>query len=198
MRPFCYSANPRWRKCSRPARGVAAPDQAIYRDQLRGDSRSPAGKRVVRLRARRFHGANKQTPGRIETAHQGTLFLDEIGDLPGALQAKLLRFCRSERSSGSAAVKRFRSTCASCATHQNLRERITAARSAKTCFTGSPRSSSPFRRCAAAGGRCGAAGPYTGAAFRRRLEARPARHQRRKIAAVERHRWPGNVRELET
>ena len=39
-----------------------------------------------------FTGANKQTIGKIETANGGTLFLDEIGDLPMALQAKLLRF----------------------------------------------------------------------------------------------------------
>ncbi|HKD02573.1 MAG TPA: sigma 54-interacting transcriptional regulator, partial [Terriglobales bacterium] len=38
-----------------------------------------------------FTGAVKQTPGKIETAHGGTLFLDEIGDLPVALQPKLLR-----------------------------------------------------------------------------------------------------------
>lgn len=39
-----------------------------------------------------FTGANKQTPGKIEVASNGTLFLDEIGDMPLALQAKLLRF----------------------------------------------------------------------------------------------------------
>ena len=39
-----------------------------------------------------FTGAVKQTPGRVETADTGTLFLDEIGDMPLALQAKLLRF----------------------------------------------------------------------------------------------------------
>ncbi len=39
-----------------------------------------------------FTGANKQTIGKIELAQQGTLFLDEIGDMPLALQAKLLRF----------------------------------------------------------------------------------------------------------
>ena len=44
-----------------------------------------------------FTGAFKQTIGRIETANKGTLFLDEIGDLPAALQAKLLRFLQ-ERS----------------------------------------------------------------------------------------------------
>lgn len=39
-----------------------------------------------------FTGAARQTKGKIEMAHGGTLFLDEIGDLPLALQAKLLRF----------------------------------------------------------------------------------------------------------
>lgn len=39
-----------------------------------------------------FTGANKRTLGKVETASGGTLFLDEIGDMPLALQAKLLRF----------------------------------------------------------------------------------------------------------
>ena len=39
-----------------------------------------------------FTGAVKQTPGKIELADGGTLFLDEIGDMPLALQAKMLRF----------------------------------------------------------------------------------------------------------
>lgn len=39
-----------------------------------------------------FTGAAKQTLGKIEYANGGTLFLDEIGDMPLALQAKLLRF----------------------------------------------------------------------------------------------------------
>jgi two-component system, NtrC family, response regulator len=39
-----------------------------------------------------FTGANQQRKGRIETAQGGTLFLDEIGDIPLALQVKLLRF----------------------------------------------------------------------------------------------------------
>ena len=38
-----------------------------------------------------FTGAAARKPGRFELAHRGTLFLDEIGDLPLALQAKILR-----------------------------------------------------------------------------------------------------------
>jgi DNA-binding NtrC family response regulator len=39
-----------------------------------------------------FTGAVQGRVGRIEAAHSGTLFLDEIGEMPLALQAKLLRF----------------------------------------------------------------------------------------------------------
>jgi len=39
-----------------------------------------------------FTGAVESKKGRLELAGQGTIFFDEIGDLPLALQAKLLRF----------------------------------------------------------------------------------------------------------
>lgn len=38
-----------------------------------------------------FTGALSSRDGWFQTAHQGTLFLDEVGDLPLAMQAKLLR-----------------------------------------------------------------------------------------------------------
>jgi transcriptional regulator with GAF, ATPase, and Fis domain len=39
-----------------------------------------------------FTGAVQSRTGRIEAAHGGTLFLDEIGEMPMALQSKMLRF----------------------------------------------------------------------------------------------------------
>jgi DNA-binding NtrC family response regulator len=44
-----------------------------------------------------FTGAAMRKPGRFEIAHRGTLFLDEIGDLPLALQAKILRALEEKR-----------------------------------------------------------------------------------------------------
>jgi two-component system NtrC family response regulator len=44
-----------------------------------------------------FTGADAQKRGRIEYADGGTLFLDEIGELPLALQVKLLRFLQEHK-----------------------------------------------------------------------------------------------------
>ncbi len=44
-----------------------------------------------------FTGAHIQRKGMMETASGGTLFLDEIGELPPAIQVKLLRFLQEQR-----------------------------------------------------------------------------------------------------
>ena len=68
-----------------------------------------------------FTGATKRTLGKIEIASGGTLFLDEIGDMPLALQAKLLRFLQEriiERVGGREEIPV--DVRVLCATHQNL------------------------------------------------------------------------------
>src|SRR5205814_7563217 len=77
-----------------------------------------------------FTGAAKQTLGKIELAHKGTLFLDEIGDLPGALQAKILRFLQDrniERLGGRQEIPV--DVRVVCATHQDLKAMIGKRRS---------------------------------------------------------------------
>jgi len=55
-----------------------------------------------------FTGAATRHTGKFEQAHQGTLFLDEIGDMPLAMQAKLLRVLEEgevERVGGDRAIR---------------------------------------------------------------------------------------------
>src|SRR5580700_7484533 len=54
-----------------------------------------------------FTGATKQRRGKFERASGGTLFLDEVGDMPLAMQAKLLRVLQEreiERVGGSETI----------------------------------------------------------------------------------------------
>ncbi|MEN9559728.1 MAG: hypothetical protein RLZZ502_939 [Pseudomonadota bacterium] len=76
-----------------------------------------------------FTGAQKQTKGKVEYANGGTLFLDEIGDIPAALQAKLLRFLQErviERLGGREEIAV--DVRVLCATHQNLKNMIAQGR----------------------------------------------------------------------
>jgi two-component system NtrC family response regulator len=145
-----------------------------------------------------FTGAVKTTPGKIETANRGTLFLDEIGDLPMALQAKLLRFLQErviERVGGRQEIPV--DVRIVCATHQDLSELIKSGGFREDLYyrlaeivTVIP----PLRA------RVGDPALLANA-FVRRF----AQEQNRgsmsltpdALRAIEAHGWPGNVRELE-
>jgi DNA-binding NtrC family response regulator len=71
-----------------------------------------------------FTGAVQSRMGRIEAAHGGTLFLDEIGEMPLALQPKMLRFLEAgelQRVGDNETMRVDVRVVA--ATHQRLRER---------------------------------------------------------------------------
>jgi DNA-binding NtrC family response regulator len=72
-----------------------------------------------------FTGATAQRKGAFELAHNGTIFLDEIGELPFALQPKLLRALEQreiKRVGGNETILAEVRILA--ATHRNLREEI--------------------------------------------------------------------------
>jgi transcriptional regulator of acetoin/glycerol metabolism len=73
-----------------------------------------------------FTGAKRDgNPGRLAEAHGGTLFLDEIGDMPLALQTRLLRVLESGEVAplGSAKVQHV-DICVIAATNQDLARRV--------------------------------------------------------------------------
>ncbi len=72
-----------------------------------------------------FTGAHAARAGRFEQAEGGTLFLDEIGDMPTAMQVKLLRVLQErviERVGGTRSIPVNLRIVA--ATHRNLPQRI--------------------------------------------------------------------------
>ncbi|HEX8823688.1 MAG TPA: sigma-54 dependent transcriptional regulator [Archangium sp.] len=76
-----------------------------------------------------FTGAMSVRRGKFELAHEGTLFLDEIGDMPQAMQAKLLRVLQEgelERVGGAETIKVDVRVIA--ATNKNLEKEIEATR----------------------------------------------------------------------
>ncbi len=76
-----------------------------------------------------FTGAIKQKVGKFERAHRGTLFLDEVGDMPPAMQAKLLRVLQTgelERVGGNETIRVDARVLS--ATNKDLRAEIAAGR----------------------------------------------------------------------
>ena len=72
-----------------------------------------------------FTGAHKRTLGKVESAVNGTLFLDEIGDMPLALQSKMLRFLQQrviERVGGREEIPV--DVRVVCATNRNLQQMV--------------------------------------------------------------------------
>lgn len=146
-----------------------------------------------------FTGATRQTPGKIETAHRGTLFLDEIGDLPLALQPKLLRFLQEraiERLGGrdSIAVD----VRVVCATHRDPKAQIAAGELREDLYYRLAEivlSIPPLRS------RIGDPG-LLAHFFLRKFSASSKRGSMSlsagAIEAIEAHPWAGNVRELES
>ena len=72
-----------------------------------------------------FTGADKLRKGRFEQSSGGSMFLDEIGDMPLALQAKLLRAIENktiQRVGGSTDIKIDLRLI--CATHRDLEKKV--------------------------------------------------------------------------
>ena len=145
-----------------------------------------------------FTGAHAQRPGRIETAEGGTLFLDEIGELPLALQVKILRFLQEQQIERIGGRKPIQvDTRVIAATNVNLEKAMKEGKFREDLF---------YRLAVVV-----VQLPplrerendvvILGEAFLKRYAAeqgkRKLRFSKEALQALQQYNWPGNVRELE-
>jgi DNA-binding NtrC family response regulator len=145
-----------------------------------------------------FTGAVARKPGKFEMAHRGTLFLDEIGDLPLALQAKILRALeekRFERVGGTVTVQVDVRLVA--ATNRGLRAAVAARRFREDLYfrlSVFPITVPPLRDRP---GDIPLLARYFVERFCRDMKKKPLTLSPGALEQLVSYRWPGNVRELQ-
>ena len=144
-----------------------------------------------------FTGANERARGKIEAAGGGTLFLDELGEMPFAMQAKLLRFLENRRFMRVGGTTKIEADVRLiCATLRPLEEDVRAGRFRGDLFyriQGITLRVPPLRE----------RGPdllpmlheFT-AELSARHGTEPPHFPRAVVSTLLRYSWPGNVREL--
>ena len=143
-------------------------------------------------------GVIEKKPGKFEICDGGTLFLDEIGEIPAAVQAKLLRFLSDgtySRLGGDAILRANVRVLAT--TFRDLQDAVTKGTFREDLYqrlNGSSLRIAPLRE------RRGEI-PILVAHFMRENSMKyglePRLRSAALVAAFGRYRWPGNIRELE-
>jgi len=144
-----------------------------------------------------FTGADRRRVGIIESAHGGTLLLDEVGELPAAVQAKLLRVLEERRLSRVGSTEEVRVDVRFvAATHRDLEAEVRRGAFREDLYfrlsafvlevpplRERPRDLAPLAAAFAqkSAARLGRPAPSLTPAF---------------VEALRRYPWPGNVREL--
>jgi len=144
-----------------------------------------------------FTGAAQRHAGKFEQAHRGTLFLDEIGDMPLAMQAKLLRVLEEGEVERIGADKPINvDVRVVVATHRNLEKLVEAGEFRRDLYhrvVVFPVELPPLRRRAEDL-------PALVDHFARQICAqngwKPVTFVPAAIDALAQYSWPGNIREL--
>ena len=145
-----------------------------------------------------FTGAVKSNVGKIELAEGGTLFLDEVGDIPLALQVKLLRFLQErviERIGGRSPIAV--NTRIVCATHQDLEAMIGDGRFREDLYYRLAEIVVKIPSLAERAGDAGLLARHFVNRYARELNSKVQSLSADALAAIDSYPWPGNVRELE-
>ena len=145
-----------------------------------------------------FTGAATRKLGKFELAHRGTLFLDEIGDLPLALQAKILRALeekRFERLGGTVSLQVDVRVVA--ATNRHLKAAVAARQFREDLYfrlSVFPITIPPLRERT---DDILMLAKHFIERFSRDLKKKPLTLAQSAIQELQAYRWPGNVRELQ-
>ncbi|MDX6272615.1 MAG: hypothetical protein QOD28_3838, partial [Acidobacteriota bacterium] len=145
-----------------------------------------------------FTGATERRPGKFELATGGTVFLDEIGELPLAVQGKLLRAIEEktvDRIGGRMPVPVDVRIVA--ATNRELRQAAEAGEFRRDLYfrlAVFPVEIPPLRE---RGEDVVLLARHFAAQFGKELRGREATLTDAALATLAAHAWPGNVRELE-
>ena len=145
-----------------------------------------------------FTGAHTQRKGHIESAAGGTLFLDEIGELPAAVQVKLLRFLQEKRFQRVGGRQEIHSdTRVVAATNVNLQEHVASGKFREDLYF---RLAVVVVKVPSLRER----GDDVGLVAKEFLRRYGAQHGKSRLAfapgalrALHVYQWPGNVRELQ-
>jgi len=145
-----------------------------------------------------FSGATGERPGRFEAADGGTLFLDEVGELPLAIQAKLLRTLQNGEIQrlGSDRPRRV-DVRVIAATNRNLREHVRDGSFRADLYHRLSVYPIPIPPLRERGNDVLLLAGRFLELNRARLGLRSLRLSAAAQDALRRYAWPGNVRELE-
>jgi DNA-binding NtrC family response regulator len=145
-----------------------------------------------------FTGAIQGRQGKFELAGGGTIFLDEIGEMPLALQAKLLRVLQErlfERVGGSKEIKADVRVIA--ATNRNLQDEVTQHRFREDLYyrlNVFPIQLPPLKDRADV---ISLLAGYFINRFSAQIGKKLRGFEKEALNAMEQYAWPGNVRELQ-
>jgi DNA-binding NtrC family response regulator len=144
-----------------------------------------------------FTGADDHRVGLFEVAHGGTIFLDEIGELPKAMQAKLLRVLESGEIRRVGDNNSFEvDVRVVCATHRNLAEMVEAGDFREDLMYRINTFEIHLPSLRERSGDIEALAEHLFRRFRPGLKPGDELFTPEAIELLARHTWPGNVREL--
>ncbi len=144
-----------------------------------------------------YTGAHQKRIGLVTQANNGTLFLDEIGELPLALQAKLLHFLEngSYRAVGASQASSADVRVVA-ATNRDLADDVRQGRFREDLFYRLNVITLDIPALRERGDDILLLARHFAAHQAREEKVAPIEFQPDSAAALVRHRWPGNVREL--